>query len=111
MFFLRFVFIWTFSWFFFGEFVLSQTCESSCCKGTGSGISYCDLAAGRYVCNSGQYSVCYCSHSAIMDLQLIKGCCLWHGGEAQIDPSTGEMICNDGSISHSCGRKVSKISY
>lgn len=72
----------------------------SCCGGMG-GINYCDSTAGRLVCNNGYYSSCYCTTHAVMDLQLLKGCCLWRGGIMAID-ALGVVVCRDGSISEEC---------
>ncbi|MCP0912916.1 MULTISPECIES: neurogenic locus notch [Legionella] len=73
----------------------------SCCENMG-GINYCDSSAGRFVCNNGYYSSCYCSRHAVMDLQKIQGCCLWQGGVMAIDPAKGTVICNNGGISEVC---------
>lgn len=72
-----------------------------CCKGMG-GISYCDSSAGRLVCKNGFYSACYCTRHAVMDLQLLKGCCLWRGGVFPTFDDNGLTVCNDGSISEEC---------
>lgn len=72
-----------------------------CCHASG-GIQYCDSSAGRYVCSNGDYSSCYCTRHAVMDLQKIQGCCLWQGGVMKIDPSTGDVICNNGGTSEMC---------
>lgn len=72
-----------------------------CCKDMG-GISYCDSSAGRLVCKNGFYSACYCTRHAIMDLQLLIGCCMWHGGVLPVIDGTGMVRCNDGSISEEC---------
>jgi hypothetical protein len=37
-----------------------------------------------------------------MDLQKIKGCCLWQGGVMKIEPGTGIVICNNGGTSEMC---------
>lgn len=77
------------------------TCDKQlCCNGMG-GISYCDSSAGRYVCNNGYYSVCYCTRHAVMDLQKLAGCCLWQGGVMATSP-TGLILCNNGGISEIC---------
>lgn len=73
---------------------------SDCCSQMG-GIHYCDSSAGRFVCKNGYYSSCYCTRHAVMDLQRIKGCCLWQGGVMLIDPM-GLVICNDGGVSEVC---------
>lgn len=77
-------------------------CED-CCSRQG-GVKYCDSSAGRYVCNDGNYSVCYCTRHAVMDLQKIQGCCLWHGGVFKIN-ELGSVICNDSTVSEICTRQ------
>lgn len=77
-------------------------CDKMNCCGSMGGISYCDSSAGRYVCNNGFYSSCYCTRHAVMDLQKIEGCCLWQGGVLTIDPATGAVVCNNGGISEIC---------
>lgn len=72
----------------------------NCCDKMG-GIRYCDSSAGRYVCNNGDYSACYCTIHAIMDLQKISGCCLWQGGVLKISP-TGVVLCRNGGASEMC---------
>lgn len=37
-----------------------------------------------------------------MNLQKIKGCCLWQGGVMKITVEGGVM-CNNGSVSEICG--------
>ncbi|MBA2656308.1 MAG: hypothetical protein H0U70_04905 [Tatlockia sp.] len=74
--------------------------KQRCCNDMG-GISYCDSSAGRYVCNNGYYSACYCTRHAVMDLQKISGCCLWQGGVLGTTP-TGLVMCNNGGISELC---------
>lgn len=78
-----------------------KICEKEKCCGEMGGISYCDSSAGRLVCNNGYYSSCYCDRHAVMDLQLLKGCCLWQGGVLNMD-ETGLVVCNNGSVSESC---------
>lgn len=74
---------------------------AKCCNKMG-GAKYCDSSAGRVVCSNGFYSACYCTRHAVMDLQLLKGCCLWKGGVMPtLDPS-GLVVCNDGSVSEEC---------
>lgn len=73
----------------------------NCCGGMG-GVQYCDSSAGRQVCNNGEYSACYCTRHAVMNLQKIAGCCLWHGGVFRMD-ERGQVICNDGGVSEICG--------
>jgi len=72
------------------------------CCGAMGGIRYCDSSAGRFVCNNGYYSSCYCDRHASMDLQKIRGCCLWHGGVLSNDDGTGLVVCRDGSVSEEC---------
>jgi hypothetical protein len=72
----------------------------NCCSRMG-GISYCDSSAGRYVCQNGDYSSCYCTRHAVMDLQKIAGCCLWQGGVFKVS-ETGLVICNNGGVSEIC---------
>jgi hypothetical protein len=77
--------------------------DNSCCGAMG-GVNYCDSSAGRLVCNNGFYSTCYCTPHAVMDLQLLRGCCLWKGGvlPPSVRAPTGVVVCNDGSISEEC---------
>jgi hypothetical protein len=80
---------------------IASNCESdTCCAGEMGGIAYCDSSASRFVCKNGGYSSCYCTQHAIMDLQKLKGCCLWHGGVLRAD--IGLVVCNDGSYSEEC---------
>lgn len=72
----------------------------TCCSRMG-GINYCDSSAGRYVCQNGDYSSCYCTRHAVMDLQKISGCCLWQGGVFKVS-ETGLVICNNGGVSEIC---------
>lgn len=81
--------------------LFSNANADTCCKKMG-GVSYCDSSAGRLVCKNGFYSACYCTRHAVMDLQLLRGCCLWRGGVMSEYANTGEIICNDGSISEEC---------
>lgn len=80
---------------------LTPVFADSCCSKMG-GSSYCDSSSGRVVCKNGFYSACYCERHAVMDLQLLKGCCLWQGGVLPTYDSTGLVVCNDGSISEEC---------
>jgi len=73
---------------------------NNCCSRFG-GIHYCDSSAGRYVCRNGEYSSCYCTRHAVMDLQKIAGCCLWQGGILKVD-EMGWVICNNGGVSEIC---------
>lgn len=77
------------------------TCDKHLCCNDMGGISYCDSSAGRYVCNNGYYSSCYCTRHAVMDLQKLEGCCLWQGGVLTTS-ETGMVICNNGGISEIC---------
>lgn len=77
------------------------TCDKRLCCHDMGGISYCDSTAGRYVCNNGYYSTCYCTRHAVMDLQKLEGCCLWQGGVFNIE-ATGLVLCNNGGISEIC---------
>jgi hypothetical protein len=78
-----------------------KNCNTDLCCGKMGGISYCDSSAGRYVCNNGFYSSCYCTRHAVMDLQHVEGCCLWQGGVLAQTPE-GLVLCNDGSASTLC---------
>lgn len=73
---------------------------AGCCDGL-NGIRYCDSSAGRYVCQNGDYSTCYCTRHAIMDLQKLEGCCLWQGGVFKISDDR-QVLCNNGSVSEIC---------
>lgn len=75
----------------------------SCCATMG-GVSYCDSSSGRFVCQNGAISACYCARNAVMDLQKIQGCCLWQGGVMATD-ETGLIICNNGGISEVCSQQ------
>lgn len=75
--------------------------DNSCCGGQAGGISYCDSSNGRFVCNNGDYSTCYCTRHAVMDLQQLMGCCMWQGGIRQVN-GLGVVMCNDGAISEIC---------
>ena len=77
-----------------------------CCEKHG-GIRYCDSSGGRFVCKNGQYSACYCDRHAVMDLQLLKGCCLWQGGVQKVD-NVGLVICNNGGVSSVCSVDFAK---
>lgn len=77
------------------------TCDKIYCCNDMGGINYCDSSAGRYVCNNGYYSSCYCTRHAVMDLQKIEGCCLWQGGVVQLS-ETGLVVCRNGGISEIC---------
>lgn len=86
------------------------TCDRQLCCGDMGGINYCDSSAGRYVCNNGYYSSCYCDRHAVMDMQKFTGCCMWQGGVLSVE--TGMVICNNGGISEMCslGNPPEKIS-
>ena len=86
--------------FFSTTAALAAGCSTSCCGGMG-GIHYCDSSAGRFVCKNGDYSACYCTRHAVMDLQRLQGCCLWQGG-VMATGEPGLVVCNDGSISEIC---------
>lgn len=92
--------------FFITTLLLSLTIQNAyavcadCCAKMG-GIRYCDSSAGRYVCNNGYYSSCYCTRHAVMDLQKVVGCCLWQGG-VMVVSEEGLVICNNGGISEVC---------
>lgn len=87
---------------FLGLLCSATSFADGCCKQMG-GISYCDSSAGRLVCKNGFYSACYCTRHAVMDLQLLRGCCLWHGGVYnKLSSSYGSVLCNDGSYSEEC---------
>lgn len=73
---------------------------NSCCAGKG-GILYGDSSAGRYVCNDGDYSVCYSTIHAVMDMQKFEGCCMWKGGVLKVLPE-GIVLCRNGSYSEIC---------
>lgn len=62
---------------------------------------YCDSSAGRYVTKDGYFSTCYCRKTAVMDLKVLQGCCLWQGGVLKTTP-TGVVVCNNGVVSESC---------
>lgn len=80
----------------------SALASDGCCRGM-QGVSYCDSSAGRLVCKNGFYSACYCTRHAVMDLQLLRGCCLWHGGVyPKLTSAYGSVMCNDGSYSEEC---------
>lgn len=76
-------------------------CDKQLCCNDMGGVSYCDSSAGRYVCNNGYYSACYCTRHAVMDLQQLSGCCLWQGGVMATTP-TGLVLCNNGGVSEIC---------
>lgn len=75
-------------------------CDNCC--GSMGGVQYCDSSAGRLVCRNGEYSACYCTRHAVMDLQKIAGCCLWQGGVFRMSEQ-GLVICNNGGVSEICG--------
>ena len=74
------------------------------------GIQYCDSSAGRYVCQNGRYSSCYCTRHAVMDMQAFEGCCTWKGGVFRVLES-GLVICNNGKVSKMCtlGNPVDQV--
>ena len=75
--------------------------NKGCCADMG-GVSYCDSSAGRIICKNGFFSTCYCTIHAVMDLQFLRGCCLWKGGIRSLYESNLGVLCNDGSISEEC---------
>jgi hypothetical protein len=80
--------------------IACSTCSGdSCCAG--SGISYCDSSSGRYVCKNGDYSTCYCTRHAVMEMERFRGCCMWHGGVYKVN-GYGAVICNDSTVSELC---------
>lgn len=81
---------------------------SNCCDRMG-GIHYCDSSAGRYVCKNGYFSSCYCTRRAIMDLQVINGCCIWKGGVWRT--RANKVYCKDGSVSEICSYTPAKSSF
>lgn len=87
-----------------GDCAKGKNCAPKCdlCCGGMGGIQYCDSSAGRYVCNNGFYSSCYCDRHAVMDIQNVQGCCIWQGGILNMDTDSGVVICNNGSISEIC---------
>lgn len=88
---------------FMALFMLFNTAHANCdnCCGGMGGVQYCDSSAGRMVCKNGDYSSCYCTPHAVMNLQKLQGCCLWQGGVLKTDPH-GHVICNNGGISEIC---------
>lgn len=68
-------------------------------------IYYCDSSAGRNVLTNGDYSSTYCTRHAVMNLQKLKGCCMWQGGVEKINEK-GVVQCRDGSISEICTLQV-----
>lgn len=76
-----------------------SACDN-CCSSMG-GVQHCDSTAGRYVCQNGEYSTCYCTRHAVMNLQKIEGCCLWQGGVFRVTES-GLVVCNNGGVSEVC---------
>ncbi len=80
---------------------ISQSFAETCCSNMG-GINYCDSSSGRLVCQNGFYSACYCTRHSVMDLQLLKGCCLWKGGVSPNYSRGPDVLCNDGTVSEEC---------
>lgn len=72
-----------------------------CCQSMG-GIHHCDSSAGRYICQNGHFSACYCNRHAVMKMEAFVGCCMWKGGVKKVDPKTGRVLCNDGGTSNIC---------
>jgi len=89
------------------ETAFVPTCDKQLCCNDMGGINYCDSSAGRYVCNNGYYSACYCTRHAVMDIQKMEGCCLWQGGVFRTD-ELGFVICNNGGISELCSGQPQK---
>jgi hypothetical protein len=93
---------------FLGSFFLATAaqaagdCGGTDCCGKMGGVQYCDSSAGRYVCNNGRYSSCYCKRNAVMDMQAFAGCCMWQGGVFKFDAKDGLLICNNGGVSEIC---------
>ena len=83
--------------------MLSTAVHGDCdnCCGSMGGVQYCDSSAGRMVCKNGEYSACYCTRHAVMNLQKLQGCCLWQGGIFKTD-ERGLVICNNGGVSEVC---------
>ena len=96
--FIKILLVTIFIQFFFTKAIYGAC--ANCCKGMG-GINYCDSSAGRYVCQNGYISSCYCTRHAVMDLQRVHGCCIWQGGVMLVDPK-GLVICNNGGTSEVC---------
>ncbi len=90
------------------SFAVHADCDNCC--GSMGGVQYCDSSAGRMVCKNGEYSACYCTRHAVMDLQKIAGCCLWQGGVFKINEK-GWVICNNGGLSEICslGNPIQKV--
>ncbi len=90
----------------------AKKADNGCCSQMG-GPSYCDTSAGRMVCRNGFYSTCYCTPHAVMDLQLLRGCCLWRGGvhPPSVTDPTNLIVCNDGTVSEECslGNPVQRV--
>lgn len=89
------------------SYAVSPECNG-CCVNKG-GINHCDSSAGRYVCGDGDYSSCYCTRHAVMDLQKISGCCIWQGGVLKVDPASHLVICNNGGVSEMCSIEYSRM--
>ena len=85
-----------------------QECDN-CCDKKG-GIRYCDSSGGRYVCNNGDYSACYCTSHAVMDMQKFVGCCMWQGGVMKVTPK-GIVVCRNGSWSEMCSTNYQGDKY
>jgi len=93
----------------FTTFADSSSCGQNCCGDMG-GVQYCDSSAGRYVCQNGRYSSCYCTRHAVMNMQAFEGCCMWQGGVFKVEPG-GLVICNNGGTSEICtiGNPIEKV--
>lgn len=75
------------------------------CSGKSLDVCYCDSSTGRNVLNSGSYSTTYCTRRAVMNLQKLEGCCMWHGGVLKTTVKDG-VQCRDGSVSEFCTRQI-----
>lgn len=80
---------------------INASCTGETCCASDGGISYCDSSSGRYVCKNGDYSTCYCTRHAVMEMNSFRGCCMWHGGVFRVN-GYGAVICNDSTISELC---------
>ena len=92
---------------FTSQALAADRCEEhdcdNCCDKKG-GIHYCDSSAGRYVCHNGDFSACYCTRRAVMDMQKFVGCCLWQGGVLKTTDK-GFVVCRNGSFSEICSMR------
>lgn len=81
--------------------MIYASCSGEACCSLMGGVSYCDSSAGRLVCNNGEYSDCYCTRHAVMDMQKFTGCCMWKGGVLRVNEK-GIFLCRNGGISEEC---------